>query len=149
MPRLQTVSEVVAPNEQSRKVAAAAARLFAERGYDATSVAKSSRPPVSPNPRSTITSAAKRGSPKSLVVEPLGCMIETMEELLATDLDPVDRLVKMIEAHFEFCREDPHRARFFFSLAFSPMGEPAPRGALSLRRGVASRLSARRAHAGG
>lgn len=131
MARLERSSEVVSPNEQSRRIAAAAAQLFAERGYDAASVREIVEAAGVAKPTLYYHFGSKEGLAKALVIEPLRRMIAIMEELLESDLDPVDRMVKMIEAHFDFCREDPHRARFFFSLAFSPMGEPSLLEALS------------------
>jgi hypothetical protein len=47
-------------------------------------------------------------------------LVQTLREILAEGGHPVDMLVRAFEAHFEFAREDPDRARFAFALLLGP-----------------------------
>ncbi len=47
-------------------------------------------------------------------------LAERMREILAANREPVRTLVEIVEAHFNFSRDDPDRGRFFFALWFGP-----------------------------
>ena len=80
----------------------------------------------SPSPRFITTTGAKKGLAKALVLLPLSNLVEQLRQIVTTERDPVRCLEQILEAHFDFCREDPDRSRFLYALIFGPPGsEPA------------------------
>ncbi len=109
--------------DQARRVLKSAAKLFAERGYDAASVREIVEDAGVAKPTLYYHFGSKEGVAHALVAQPMRKLIETMNALADADMDPVVRLERMIDAHLASCREDPDRARFFFSIVFGPMGD--------------------------
>jgi len=98
-----------ASGEVARHIARAAARLFAEQGYDATSV----REIVEAAGVTKPTLYYHFGSKQGLGEAPL-------RALFRDEPDPVRLLGRTIEAHLAFCRDEPDRARFFYAICFGP-----------------------------
>jgi AcrR family transcriptional regulator len=106
----------------ARHIARAAARLFAERGYDATSVREIVEAAGVAKPTMYYYFRSKEGLAQALLHLPLSNLVETLRRIVTTVVDPVSCLEQVIEAQYAFCREDPDRGRFIYALLFGPMG---------------------------
>lgn len=115
-------AEQVGSGDSAGHIARTAARLFALRGYDATSVREIVEAAGVTKPTLYYHFGSKEGLAQALLTVPLDRLVATFRGLLAGSDDPVEALVGMIEANFAFCRDDPDRARFIFALFFGPLG---------------------------
>lgn len=107
-------------------IARVAARLFAAQGYDATSVREIVEGAGVAKPTLYYHYRSKEGLAKALVLVPLSELVEQLREIVATERDPIRCMEQILDAHFQFCREDPDRSRFLYALIFGPPGsEPA------------------------
>ena len=97
------------PSEVARHIARVAARLFAERGYDATSVREIVEAAGVAKPTLYYHFQSKEGLANALISVPLGGLIERLKLIVETESDPVRCLEGVLEAHFAFCRDDPDR----------------------------------------
>jgi AcrR family transcriptional regulator len=109
-------------NAAAREIARVAARLFATHGYEATSVRTIVEAAGVTKPTLYYYFGSKEGLAQALLTLPMSVLAEAMRSILAERQDPVAGLVRIVEAHFDFCRDDPDRARFFFALVFGPQG---------------------------
>jgi AcrR family transcriptional regulator len=103
-------------------IAREAARLFARRGYDATSVREIAEAAGVTKPTLYYHFGSKEGLAQALLNRPLEGMIGEMEAIQGSAAGPVERLAGLIEVQFSFCREDPDRFRFLYALFFGPLG---------------------------
>ncbi len=109
-------------NEVARHIARVAARLFAERGYEATSVREIVEEAGVAKPTLYYYFGSKEGLAKALVSDPLEALVERLRQAVEKEPDPLRSLELVLEAHFAFCREDPDRMRFLHALIFGPPG---------------------------
>ncbi|MDR3622560.1 MAG: TetR/AcrR family transcriptional regulator [Paludisphaera borealis] len=107
-------------SEVARHIARVAARLFAERGYDATSVREIVEAAGVAKPTLYYYFQSKEGLAKALISMPLEGLVERLKLAVETEVDPVRCLEQVLEAHFAFCRDDPDRMRFLYALLFGP-----------------------------
>lgn len=107
-------------NEAARHIARVAARLFAERGYEATSVREIVEAAGVAKPTLYYYFGSKEGLARSLIVDPLDDLIERLRRAVEEEPEPLRSLERVLEAHFEFCKEDPDRMRFLHALIFGP-----------------------------
>lgn len=120
--------EVTARNEPSavaRHIAQVAARLFATQGYDATAVRTIVEAAGVTKPTLYYHFGSKEGLARALLTVPMSQLGEALRAIVAAPGDPVRMLERVFEAHFDFCREDPDRARFTFALLFGPQAQAA------------------------
>src|SRR5581483_8225499 len=110
-----------AGNASARHIARVAARLFAERGYDATSVREIVEAAGVTKPTLYYHFGSKEALAQALVTTPLERLQEAMRRAIDEAADPVEGLAAMLQAKLDFCREDPDRARFFYALFFGPL----------------------------
>ncbi len=118
---------VLEPSEGERGVAAGhilkvAARLFAGQGYDATPVRTIAEAAGVTKPTLYYHFGSKEGLAQALLTEPVTGLVVAMRAEVEAPGDPVRRLERLAELHFEFCRTNPDRVRFFYALFFGPMG---------------------------
>ncbi|WP_165243907.1 TetR/AcrR family transcriptional regulator [Paludisphaera soli] len=104
----------------ARQLARAAARLFARRGFEATSTREIVEEAGVAKPTLYYHFGSKEGLARALLVEPLEELSRKLERIVETAGDPVVALEGIMAAHFAFCREDPDRSRFFLAVAFGP-----------------------------
>jgi AcrR family transcriptional regulator len=104
----------------ARHIARVAARLFATQGYDATSVRMIVEAAGVTKPTLYYHFGSKEGLAQALLTVPMAALIADLRAIVAAPGDPVEALVRVFEAQFEFCRDDPDRARFVFALMFGP-----------------------------
>ncbi len=105
----------------ARHIARSAAKLFAERGYDATSVREIVEAAGVAKPTLYYYFKSKEGLAQALLTHPLSGLVAALRQLVTTEDDPIGCMQKVLEAHYTFCRDDPDRARFIYSLFFGPL----------------------------
>lgn len=115
-------------NEAAVQIARAAARLFARRGFEATSTREIVEEAGLAKPTLYYHFGSKEGLAKSLLVGSVAELVGRLGGIVADGGDPAHALVRILEAHFDYCRDDPDRSRFFFGAAFGP--PEGPSGAL-------------------
>src|SRR5690348_9592515 len=98
-------------NPVARDIARVAARLFATQGYEATPVRTIVEAAGVTKPTLYYHFGSKEGLAQALLTMPMAVLADGMRSILDARLDPVEALVRIVEAHFAFCREDPDRAR--------------------------------------
>jgi AcrR family transcriptional regulator len=133
--------------EMARQIASTAARLFAEKGYDATSVREIVEAAGVTKPTLYYHFRSKEGLAQALLTNPLRALEERMNRIAQEIDDPVEALGQILETQYEFCREDPDRARFIFGLIFGPAVSglanemiPYKRGSHDCMAGLTERL---------
>ena len=104
-----------------------ALKLFARKGYTATSVNEIVEAAGVTKPMLYYYYGSKEQLARRLVVEPLEKLTEKLKALEFDSADPLDREIGWLTAQLEFCREDADRARFVFALYFGPCGIRPPR----------------------
>jgi AcrR family transcriptional regulator len=117
------MTATAAKSEQSsmaRHIARSAAKLFAERGYDATSVREIVEAAGVAKPTLYYYFRSKEGLAQALLTVPLTALVATLRMLVTTESDPIRCAERVLEANYDFCRDDPDRARFISSLLFGP-----------------------------
>jgi AcrR family transcriptional regulator len=108
--------------ERAREIARIAARMFAERGFDATPVRAIAEAAGVTCPTLYYYFGSKEGLAQALLIRPMERLLSRVRDLLHEPLDPVERLVRIVEAHFAYSREDPDRARLGYAVMFGPLG---------------------------
>jgi len=106
----------------ARHIARVAARLFAQRGYDATSVREIVEAAGVAKPTLYYYFRSKEGLAQALLTVPLSNLVVTLRQIVTTVDDPVRCLEGVIDAQYTFCRDDPDRGRFIYALLFGPHG---------------------------
>ena len=99
-----------------------ALKLFARKGYTATSVNEIVEAAGVTKPMLYYYYGSKEQLARKLVVEPLEKLTQKLKALEFGSTDPLDREIDWLTAQLEFCREDADRARFVFALYFGPLG---------------------------
>lgn len=106
----------------ARLIARVAARLFAARGYDATSVREIAEAAGVTKPTLYYHFGSKEGLAQALLDRPVAALTAEIQASLDRGGDPVAVLATLVQAHFRFCLEDPDRMRFLLALFFGPLG---------------------------
>ena len=88
----------------ARHIARVAARLFAARGYDATSVREIVEAAGVAKPTLYYYFKSKEGLASALLTVPLSSLVATLRQIVATVDEPVRCLEQVIEAQYSFCR---------------------------------------------
>ena len=112
----------VEASEVARHIARVAARLFAARGYDATSVREIVAAAGVTKPTLYYHFGSKEGLAQALLTVPMTRLVEALRAIVAHVSDPAEAIEMTMQVHFDFCREDPDRARFVYALLFGPLG---------------------------
>ena len=105
----------------SRHIERTAARLFASRGYDATSVREIVEAAGVTKPTLYYHFGSKEGLAHALLNVPLSALAETLRTIAEGQGPPEVLLEELFEAHFAFCRENPDHARFYYAICFGPL----------------------------
>jgi AcrR family transcriptional regulator len=116
------VASKVEMGSVARNLARVAARLFADRGYAATSVREIVEAAGCAKPTLYYHFQSKEGLASALLTVPLSNLVDTLRHIVTTVGDPVACLEQVIEARYVTFREDPDRGRFISSLLFGPPG---------------------------
>src|SRR5579863_2505476 len=109
-----TTASAIAPakgalNPVARHIARVAARLFADRGYDATSVREIVEAAGVAKPTLYYHFQSKEGLASALLTVPLTNLVDTLRRVVTTVQDPIACLEQVIEARYVTFREDPDR----------------------------------------
>ncbi len=105
-----------------RHLARVAARLFADRGFEATSVREIVEAAGVAKPTLYYHFQSKEGLASALLTVPLTNLVDTLRHIVKTVKDPIECLEQVIEARYVTFREDPDRGRFIYSVLFGPPG---------------------------
>jgi AcrR family transcriptional regulator len=119
------ISEAVSTASRSSGEAAAhiarvAARLFAERGYDATSVREIVEAAGVTKPTLYYHFGSKQGLAEALLTKPMSEFIASLREAFDRQADAVLLLREVFEAHITFTSGEPDRGRFLYAICFGP-----------------------------
>jgi AcrR family transcriptional regulator len=104
----------------ARHVARVAARLFAQRGYEATSIREIIEAAGVAKPTLYYHFQSKEGLARALLTVPLSNLVARLRHIVTTVEDPVTCLEQVIEARYATFREDPDRGRFIYAILFGP-----------------------------
>ena len=108
----------------ARHLARVAAKLFADRGYEATSVREIVEAAGVAKPTLYYHFQSKEGLASAVLTVPLSNLVESLRRIVTTVEDPVLCLEQVIEARYITFREDPDRGRFIYALLFGPSRTP-------------------------
>ncbi len=117
---VKDVSVAESPGKVAGHIARAAARLFAQRGYDATSVREIVEAAGVTKPTLYYHFGSKQALAEALLTRPMNRLIAQLRDLEATEPDPVERLRGIFRAKLDFLLEEPDRARFLYAICFGP-----------------------------
>jgi AcrR family transcriptional regulator len=106
----------------ARHIAGVAARLFATKGFDATSVREIVEAAGVTKPTLYYYFRSKEGLAEALLVQPLQQLIAEVRALVEMPGDSWGIAEQVLEAYFSFCRQDPDRLRFINAVIFGPAG---------------------------
>jgi AcrR family transcriptional regulator len=106
--------------EMASHIARVAARLFAERGYDATSVREIVEAASVTKPTLYYHFGSKQGLAEALLTRPMNLFIESLSDLVANESNPIALLRRMFEAFISFTAQEPDRSRFLYAICFGP-----------------------------
>lgn len=128
-------------NEAKGNIVGAAVRLFARRGYDATSVREIAGAAGVTKPTIYYYFGSKEGLGLAVVAQAQQKMEAYLERGIAGSGDVVERLVAFVEGHFAMCKEDRATALFLYGLSFSPEESKLKLDVLSFRAGANQMLN--------
>ena len=106
------------------RIARVAARLFAERGFDATSVREIAEASGVTKPTLYYHFGSKQGLGEAILTRPMGLMARRLAALAGEDsrgTDPVQLLEAIFQLNLDFVVDDPDRSRFLYAVCFGPM----------------------------
>jgi len=103
-------------------LARTALKLFAQKGYTATSVNEIVEAAGVTKPMLYYYYKSKEQLARHLVTEPLERLLEAMKTAESAAPCPLEAHVQWLSRQIEFSRIDPDRARFVFALYFGPLG---------------------------
>jgi TetR/AcrR family transcriptional regulator len=126
----------------ARHIARSAAKLFAERGYDATSVREIVEAAGVAKPTLYYYFGSKEGLAQSLLTIPLSGLVATLRHLVAAEADPIRCMEGVLDAQYTFCRDDPDRARFIYALLFGPLRSEVAGELQALKAGLVGWIEA-------
>ncbi len=101
-------------------IARVAARLFAERGYDATSVREIVEAAGVTKPTLYYHFGSKQGLAEALLTKPMTEFIASLRSLLEEQIAPIDLLRRMFAAYIGLISDEPDRGRFLYAICFGP-----------------------------
>lgn len=105
----------------ARRIARTAARLFATRGYDATSVREIVEAAGVAKPTLYYYFGSKDGLAHALLTVPLTELVEELRRIVGTVEDPIACLQQVLAANYATCRDDPDWSRFIYAVTFGPL----------------------------
>ena len=115
-----TPNETADMGAVARHVARVAAKLFAERGFESTSVREIVEAAGVAKPTLYYHFQSKEGLAAAIVAVPLSNLVAKLRHIVTTVEDPIACLEQVIEARYAVFRDDPDRGRFLYSLLFGP-----------------------------
>ena len=107
------------------RIARVAARLFAERGFDATSVREIAEASGVTKPTLYYHFGSKQGLGEAILTRPMAVMARRLAALAGDEsweTDPVGLLEAIFQLNLDFVVDDPDRSRFVYAVCFGPVG---------------------------
>ena len=107
------------------RIARIAARLFAERGFDATSVREIAEASGVTKPTLYYHFGSKQGLGEAILTRPMAVMARRLAALAGDEsrgTDPVQLLEAIFQLNLDFVVDDPDRSRFLYAICFGPVG---------------------------
>ena len=101
-------------------IARVAARLFAEKGYDATSVREIVEAAGVTKPTLYYHFGSKRELAEALLTQPMTEFIASLRALAGEGLAPLELLRRMFAVYIGFTADEPDRSRFLYAICFGP-----------------------------
>jgi AcrR family transcriptional regulator len=108
------------PGEAASHIARVAARLFAERGYDATSVREIVEVAGVTKPTLYYHFGSKKGLAEALLTRPMSDLLASLRRLVEEPHSPIELLRRMFGVHIALVTDEPDRARFLYAICFGP-----------------------------
>jgi AcrR family transcriptional regulator len=108
------------PSEVAAHIARVAARLFAERGYDATSVREIVEASGVTKPTLYYHFGSKQGLAEALLTRPMTRFLESLRAMVEETKEPIELLRRMFEAYINLTSDEPDRGRFLYAICFGP-----------------------------
>ena len=108
-------------NEIAARILHASMRLFAEKGYAATSVREIVQAAKVTNPMLYYYFDSKEGVFRELMTFLFQSLNEQLASVFEDETSLERRLRAVARAHFEACRESPEALRFIYSVLFGPI----------------------------
>ena len=135
----------------ANKLLEAAVRLFAHKGYPATSTREIVEAAGVTKPMLYYYFQSKEGLLASALAHFMNAFHERLRQVVADECEPYEQLVELVWAHLDFCQEHKPLARLFYALYFGPddqkglvdLNQYTEPGHELLMRGVARALEAR------
>ncbi len=106
--------------EMAARIMTVALRLFAHKGYAATSVREIVQEADVTNPMLYYYFKSKAGLFSELVGHLFGSMFDEVQQVIASADGFVDKLEGITWAHFDGCRRAPIALKFVYSVLFGP-----------------------------
>src|ERR1700709_507875 len=100
----------------ARPIARVPARLFASRGYDATSVREIVEASGVTKPTLYYHFGSKQGLAEALLTKPMTSFLESLQGLFDRETNAVRLLRGLFEAHIALVTEEPDRGRFLYAI---------------------------------
>jgi AcrR family transcriptional regulator len=111
---------ITCEKEIASKLLEAAVRLFALKGYPATSTREIVEAAGVTKPMLYYYFHSKEGILAAALAHFLDPLHARLDQVLSRADDPRERLVQLVWAHLDFCRANKPLARLFFALYFGP-----------------------------
>ena len=112
-------------NPIAQRILHAAVRLFAQKGYAATTTREIVEAAQVTKPMLYYYFESKEGLCRAALQQFLEQFEERLRRLLEEPREPLEQLVAVVWAHLDFCQEHMDIARLFFALFFGPPEETA------------------------
>src|SRR5690348_9681797 len=97
---MAATAEKVEHSAVARHIARSAARLFAERGYDATSVREIVEAAGVAKPTLYYYFRSKEGLAQALLTVPLSGLVMALRNLVTTEADPIRCMSRILDTHY-------------------------------------------------
>jgi AcrR family transcriptional regulator len=104
----------------SEQILQAAVRLFARKGYEATSTREIVEAAGVTKPMIYYYFKSKEGLRKAVLERFLSRFYAQLRQVLDEQRPPRDRLVEVVWTHLDYCREHRDYAKFFYADYFGP-----------------------------
>jgi AcrR family transcriptional regulator len=111
---------LAAENAIANKLLEAAVRLFAHKGYPATSTREIVEAAGVTKPMLYYYFQSKEGLLAAAIGHFLDAFYERLRQVVSEPREPYRQLVELVWAHLDFCQEHKPLARLFYALYFGP-----------------------------
>ena len=117
------MSTAVTPNLNAQQILEVAIRLFAQKGFEATSTREIVEAAGVTKPMLYYYYESKEGLCRAAVQYFFDLFICQLNKVVAVPRDPKDTLVELAWTYFSLCQKHRDISRFFMSLYFGPLRE--------------------------